>query len=191
MKRIMILVLSIAFSAGALAKGPAKAEAKAKKTDVRDVVRALTKDIEKLNYAKDDDRFKGGEKSRAAVKQLQDFEQLPKTPARLPLFKDLLALSREAAPYDEEGQIADVLSDLLKRDPALKGAYGDYLKSLPQATKGAEFCKNEQFKKGVEESRCEMEKGAGLSQDVAGAKNLDEAMKCISKFNYEECLKRK
>lgn len=186
MKRILTLILVLS-SLNAVAKAPEKKSSAKKGCEACENAASLTKEIEKLNYSKDDDRFKGGEKSRAAVKQLQDFDQLSKTSKeRLSIFKNLLVLSREAAPYDEEGQIADVLADILKRDATLKGEFAAYAKTMPKAAK-AESCKSELFSSNVNEALCEQEKGLS-GQDIKSEK---DAKTCVSKFNFDDCLKKK
>ena len=155
-----------------------------------DAATKLTKELKALNYASEADRSKGGLLALDAVKTFEQATKLPKKDARSKAFSSALPMVREAAPYDGESQLAELLAATIKADAKLKAEYEGYMKSLPKKTAAnkADACKTEQLKASVDEVLCRM--GAGVKgQDPASAKMQADAKSCIRPFNFEECSK--
>jgi hypothetical protein len=150
----------------------------------------LRKDLQKqkLTYGNDQDRLKGGETVTATVTQLQDFSKVPSSSSTRPqLFTSLLDLSREAAPFDGEGQIADVLADMIIKDASLRTRFSTYLAGQSKAP-GVEFCKSKLLENSVAQDVCLQEGGMKGQGGNASAKLAE---KCSKKFDFSECLKTK
>ncbi len=180
MKGLAILLLTI--SGVAHAGSPPSAS---------EIARTLTKEIHSLNYANEDQRFTGGQKARKGVVLFETFAKLPKADKeRAKLFKELMILVREAGPFDEENQLAEVLADTMKADASLKASYKEYVQSLSSSPKGIEQCKSLQFESNVGETSCLMEAGISSSQDIA-ASERSAAKKCQRPFSFDACLSKK
>jgi hypothetical protein len=185
----LLATTMICLNVSAKAETKAVAKATASKCLACDTNEKMTKEIQKLNYAKEDDKFKGESIALKAVDNLQAFDKISKkTPDREAIFTSLLTLSREAAPYDTESQLAQVLSDQLKKDKDLKKSYDAFIKGMPKAAKTAEQCKSENFEKTVGEQICLGDAGIG-SKDNGDAKKTEKVMKCTTKFDFIACLK--
>ena len=152
------------------------------------VAENLRKDVLKLKYGNDDDRLKGQEKVTATVTQLLDFRKAPKNTPNLQLwFKSLLELSRDAAPFDGEGQLASVLSDMIVKDASLHALFSSFLAGQSKAP-GVELCKSKLFENSVAEDVCYAENGV---KGQGGSASEKIAQKCTRKFDFSECVSKK
>jgi hypothetical protein len=146
--------------------------------------------LAKLKYADKEDRFKGEDTANKSVTILDNFSKIKKSDKqRAKAFADIVALVREASPYDGEGQLAISLSQILKKNPELKPAYEQSLKSMSKA-KGIESCKTQLFQANVGQNLC-MNTDPTKDQDAPGAKADPKTDKCATdfSFNFDSCLK--
>jgi hypothetical protein len=151
----------------------------------------MTKEFQALNYKIEADRSKGGLLAIEAAKSLESFSKLSKKDAnRAKTFSSILPLAREAAAYDGEAQMAELLAGAIKDDAKLKRAYDNYLKALPKKSPSnkVDSCKTEQLKASVDEITCRTSAGV-KGQDPADAKQAASAQKCVKPFNFEDCIK--
>lgn len=186
---ILLATTLLCLNVNAKIEKKAAAKETASKCGTCDANLKLAQDLQKLNYTKDEDKFKGEEIALKAVDKLQAFEKLAKKSAdREATFISLLNLAREAVAYDTESQIAQVLSDQLKKDAGLKKSYEAFLKAMPKADKTVDQCKSQNFEKTVAEQICLNEADIG-SKDTGDAKKTEKVMKCATKFDYGACIK--
>jgi hypothetical protein len=144
--------------------------------------------LAKLKYADKEDRFKGEDTANKSVSILEDFSKIKKSDKqRAKAFTDIVALVREASPYDGEGQLAISLAQILKQNPELKPSYEQSIKSMSK-TKGIESCKTQLFQANVGQNLC-MNTDPTKDQDAPGAKADPKTDKCTTTFNFDSCLK--
>jgi hypothetical protein len=135
------------------------------------------------SVANTDDRIAGHRQASAAVQQFRDFSKMdPGSPDRLAAFQGLLAAIREAAPYDAEGRLSQMLAQAISGDAALRSAYDAYVKSL-----GAPDCKTRQLTTSVDHSLCIDSLGI-KGQDFAGSTPINAAKACADTFDYQSCM---
>lgn len=152
-----------------------------------DRIAKLTKETKALNYKNEKERFDGQSKVMATVEELEKFEKVSKKDAnRSKIFSALLALSREAGPYDIESQIAQMLGFAIKKDAGLKKSYESYLKSLGKE-KAPELCKTQRMETSVSERLCL--ESAGIKGQEVSDKQAEKVKACVKAFSFEDCIK--
>jgi hypothetical protein len=105
---------------------------------------------------------------------------------RVMAFRVILAQAKEAAPYDEEGQMADSLARLITGDVRLSREYDSSVQS------SGPDCKTQALTSEVSESLCKQSMGFDGQDFWAHSSVTSMTVRlhsCISRFNYEDCVR--
>jgi hypothetical protein len=141
------------------------------------------KGFQGLDYRNDADRRAGYRLTSPLIQQFQKFSSLdPASPDRIAVFRALLATLREAAPYDGEGRLTQMLAQAIGADPALRSEYDDYVGSLGDAD-----CKTQRLTAAVDLAVCMKNLGM-VGQDFVGETPAGAADSCRGSFDFLTCL---
>jgi hypothetical protein len=121
-----------------------------------------------------------------ALAKIRSFNEIPARDSRKSAaLVETLKAAREAAPYDEEGQVADALASALNADPAVKAEFDRSLGSLPQASV-QDRCKTKLLASAVAVNLCRKTNGM-RGQDYRPSEN-GHVPECGKIVNYDQCL---
>lgn len=98
-------------------------------------------------------------------------------------FREVLRLTAEAGPFDEEGQLTQAVAQSISNEPGLRSVYQSFLLWQPKRS-AAEICKLQRLAADVAREECLM--GSQLEGQDMG---LPMTKSCGRPFAYASCLK--
>ncbi len=204
----LVLASSLALLATpSFGKGPESATPKKKDSVVEsskcstcESLQKTRKKLEKLNVSNSKDRAEGDGLVIKIVPDFMSYKNGLKTnslkkdvavnaSSLKAQFEEMLLVALHGAPFDGENQMAQILADDIHSDKATKAIYESFLKDHPSLEKAPD-CKLELIKNSIAESLCMLESNL-TGSDTGDAKKEEAALKCIRKFNFNECIDQK
>lgn len=142
----------------------------------------------KLNFKKTSDRMHGEEVALKLVDQLLLFQNAKYKKENYESdLRNQFELAREAAIFDSESQIAQVLSEQIIKDKDIKLKYEQFILNIPTATDYMMYCKHKYLETVISEQVC-YSNNKITATDSTSKKEIRQVESCNAKFDYDSCL---